>query len=163
MTPARVPPPAQHPPAHTLRPAHLLNPRSPQAISSAVTAAYNDGSLAAKLRALGLDLTGAPQLPVSPDANTPTTDTSGGGLSGGAIAGITIGAVAAAAAGVGGVAYASRKRKAGAPAEAPKAATGDMFSTNPAFAAEEQGGALPEPKAKSARAGVSLGRSPELR
>lgn len=46
-------------------------------------------------------------------------------------------------AGVGGFVYA-KKRK-GAPKEEPKPQTGDMFSANPAFAAEE-GADLPEPK-----------------
>lgn len=101
------------------------------AVQTAVNAAFQDGTLAAKLQELGLTLEA---VSFASGSNSVPVDSGGSSLSGGAIAGITIGAVAAAAAAGGALVYVAGKRKKGAAAEPAK--TGDMFSTNPAFAEE---------------------------
>lgn len=73
-----------------------------QAVQQAVNAAFADGSLAEKLRALGLDLSDVAFVSgtnVNPTPPPPPSDDGGSSLSGGAIAGIAIGGVAAVLAG----------------------------------------------------------------
>lgn len=110
----------------------------PAAVQQAVNAAFADGSLAEKLRALGLDLSDVAFVSgtnVNPTPPPPPSDGGSSSLSGGAIAGIAIGGVAAVLAGAGVIVYANKKRKGRQPE--PKGKQGEMFSANPAFADEE--------------------------